>query len=82
MHSAWPSAKCDPVVWPQLVSLLRSVFLLVGISPTLIGRSVRRQVTPVFQTTAAESNDSKGNLLPMPVDVSPRADLILQHVRT
>ena len=56
------------------------IFLLVTLSPTLIGRSVRRQLSTLLTATAAEFSDSKGNLLPLPVNVSKRTDEALQHL--
>ena len=88
----WRSQKTDPDRWPSLVQTLRKllpgslrragliIFLLVTISPTLIGRSVRRQLSPFLSSTAAEFENSKGNLLPLPVRVSEQTDALLQQI--
>ena len=89
----WQSQKTDPDRWPTLVQTLRKpllgsliragliiIFLLVTISPTLIGRSVQRRLSPFLSSTAAEFENSKGNLLPGPVRVSGQTDTLLQQI--
>ena len=86
------SQKTCPDRRPSLAQTLRKllpgslrravlvILLLVTFSPTLTGRSVRRQLSPLLTSTAAEFDNPKGNLLPLPVGVSGRTDALSQQL--
>ena len=90
--AAWLARNATPESWPRLVGLLRRllpgllrvagilVFLLLTVSPTTVGRSVRRQLRPIYDSTAAVSSDAKGNPLPLQMQLSTGAQEVLQEV--
>ena len=84
------SSLCPPEEWADLVNLFRHeargslrragifLFLLLVASPTLIGRSCRRQLSAqTFIATAAQAC-AKGDLLPLPLHVDNETENVLQ----